>query len=116
PLSVAELVREINHRLVPPGQQHLTESNLTSQMTCDERFVPLGRSGYWGLQSWTHIDTKTIFQLMEECFLISKQPVTFDEIFLYVRTRRPVSKHSILWHLKDKTEIFVKMSATTWGL
>jgi DNA-directed RNA polymerase delta subunit len=95
PLSVAEITREINYRLVSLGQRQLTDANLTNQIINDERFMPIGRSGQWGLKSWTHIDTNSILKLMEQCSIIQNKPATVDDIYLYVSERRPVRKNSI---------------------
>lgn len=116
PMSMADLAREINHRLVPLGQRRIIERNLTNQLIGDDRFVAIGRSGKWGLKSWSHIDTKSILTLMEECLITYNKPATIVEIFTYVSDRRPVSKHSILWYLTIEKETFVKVGRTTWGL
>jgi Sigma-70, region 4/Bacterial RNA polymerase, alpha chain C terminal domain len=114
PMSMTDIAREINHRLVPLGQRPI--KNLTNQIINDERFVPIGRSGQWGLKSWTHIDTNNILNLMEQYLIIQNKPDTVDNIYLYVSERRPVSKHSISLYLGTEKERFVKVSLTKWGL
>lgn len=116
PMKVIDIARQINHRLVPLGQRRITEANLLNQIISDGRFVAIGRSGTWGLKSWSHIDTKSILTLMEECLIAQNKPVTVDEIFTYVSERRPVSKQSIIIYLLYEKNIFAKFSQATWGL
>lgn len=116
PMSIADLAREINHRLVPLGKRRIVEQNLTNQIIGDDRFVAIGRSGKWGLKLWKHIDTKRVLTLMEESLIASNKPATIDEIFTYVSQRRPVSKNSIILYLTTEKEHFVKVGLKTWGL
>lgn len=116
PMSVVDLAREINHRLVPLGHRQVTDQNLVNQVIEDDRFVPIGRSGTWGLKSWTHIDTKNVLTLMEHYLITQNKPATADDIYIYVSERRPVSKNSIIIYLTSERELFAKVSLTTWGL
>jgi DNA-directed RNA polymerase delta subunit len=117
PMRVADIARQINHRLVSRKQGRITERNLSHQISGDGRFVAIGRSGKWGLKAWPHIDTKSILILMEDYLISQNKSATVDEIFTYVSERRPdsVSKHSIIMYL-GKEDRFVKTSRTTWGL
>jgi Sigma-70, region 4 len=119
PMGISEIAREINSRLVPLGQRKIQERRVQGQLCSDERFVPIGKSGYWGLKTWEHLDTGSIVEVMEEFFLIRNKPATADEVYNYVSERRPVSKKSIIAYLginelsKNK---FAKIDRTTWGL
>lgn len=115
-MRIADIVRTINHRLVSSGQHRITALNLKNQIVGDDRFVPIGRSGQWGLKSSPHLDAKSVLKLMEECLIAINKPATIDEIFTYVSERRRVSKHSIGWYLTTEKETFVKAGRTTWGL
>ncbi len=116
PMSIAAIARKINHRLISYGQRQIEEENLLNQIIEDGRFVAIGRSGDWGLKSWTHVDTKNILKLMEEYLIIQNKPATADDIYLFVSERRPVSKNSIVFYLSKEKEHFVKVDLTTWGL
>lgn len=116
PMRVADLAREINHRLVPRGHRQITDQNLANQIMGDDRFVPIGHSGTWGLKSWTHIDTKNVVTLIEHYLITQNKPATADDIYTYVSERRPVSKNSIITYLTTERELFAKVSLTTWGL
>jgi len=119
PMNISEITREINCRLVPLGQRQIQERRVQGQLCSDDRFVPIGKSGYWGLQTWEHLDTGSIVEVMEEFFLIRNKPATVDEVYSYVSERRPVSKKSIILYLgsnelgKNK---FAKIDRTSWGL
>lgn len=119
PMSISEIAREINSRLVPLGQRKIQERRVQGQLCSDDRFVPIGKSGYWGLKTWEHLDTGSIVEVMEEFFLIRNKPATIDEVYNYVSERRPVSKKSIIAYLginelsKNK---FAKIDRANWGL
>jgi hypothetical protein len=115
PMRIADIARQINNRLVPQGQHRVTEENLSNQII-DDRFIAIGRSGIWGLKSWSHIDTKSILTLMEECLIAYNKPSTVEEIFTYVSERRPVSRRSVLMYLINEKDLFVKTGLTTWAL
>ena len=83
-------------------------------MSSDDRFVPIGRSGEWGLSSWS-IDTGTIVELMKQYLIALNEPATAEEIYSYVRDRRPVRKSSIEAYLTFQ-EDFAKVGRTRWGL
>jgi hypothetical protein len=116
PLSIAELTRVINSKLVMRGHRKLTEQNLTNQLTHDARFVPIGRSGYWALKAWDHINTSSIITLMERYLLAKNEPATAEEIFEYVSSLRPVSEASITFYLASHSKLFKKADRNRWGL
>jgi len=116
PMSFRAIAREINHRLVTSGQRQAGKlRTLSNQISADGRFAPIGKSGHWGLKSWQHLETGSIVNLMEEYLMTYNRPATVDEIYAYVRERRPVSKKSIIIYVQDKS-IFVKADRTRWGL
>ncbi|MDQ2885660.1 MAG: hypothetical protein M3Y39_06195 [Chloroflexota bacterium] len=116
PMSLADMVREINYRLVPLGRHQITDNYLGNDLGGDDRFVPIGRSGSWSLKSWDHVDTKSILELMEQYLITQNKPVTADDIYIYVSERRQVSKNSIIAYLATEKTRFIKLSLTTWGL
>lgn len=114
PVHIKEIIREINHRLASYGKRTVNLRNLVNQMSSDDRFVPIGRSGEWGLSSWS-IDTGTIVELMKQYLIALNEPATAEEIYSYVRDRRPVRKSSIEAYLTFQ-EDFAKVGRTRWGL
>lgn len=115
PLSLDELAREINHRLVPHGHKKVGSQNLGNQLRGHEHIVTIGRSGLWGLRQWGNITTATIVQLMEEYLITRNTPATADDIFTYVSARRPVEHTSISIYLSERPE-FRRMGLDRWGL
>ncbi|MBK7920008.1 MAG: hypothetical protein IPJ94_27880 [Chloroflexi bacterium] len=83
-------------------------------MSSDNRFVPIGRSGEWGLSSWS-VDTGTIVEQMKLFLIARNQPATVDEIYSYISERRPVRKSSVEAYLTFQ-EDFAKVDRTKWGL
>jgi hypothetical protein len=115
PMSVPDITRIINHRLVPLGERKADARTVGHQISNDARIVPIGRSGEWGLQTWKHIDTSTIIDLMEQCLITLNRPATIDEIYEYISERRSVSKQSIVVYLGNENT-FAKIDRERWGL
>ena len=114
-LDLREMVREINHRLSEHGARVQVDT-LRNQITEDERFAPIGRSGSWKLKTWPHISTDTIVDLMEQGLTALNRPATVEEIYAYVQERRgDVNKKSILLYLQ-KRAAFARAERTKWGL
>jgi DNA-directed RNA polymerase delta subunit len=114
PLHYSELAREINHRCVHINRRNVYERTLVNYLTIDERLVPQGKSGFWGLKSWD-INTSTIVELMEKCLVQKNSPASEEEIYEYVLTRRQVSRASIKMYL-NQNDKFLKIDRDTWGL
>ena len=115
PTDFRALAREINHRTVRFGRDAVEPVNVRNQMIADGRFVAVGNSGRWGLKIWTHVETRTITALMEECLTITNTPVTVEEIHAYVAERRPAKLGSIAMYLHAE-KAFVRTDRTRWGL
>lgn len=114
-VSIDVLVREINHRLVLLGARKANSRNVLNQVSGDDRFIKIGKSGQWGLKTWEHIDTGNIVELMEEFFIQKNKPATVDEIYEYVSGKRPVERSSIIMYLSTKS-VFAKHDRTQWKL
>lgn len=113
-IHLSEIAREINHRLALHGRRTVNNRNLGNQISVDGRFCPLGKSGEWGLSSWS-LDTGTIIELMKKALVVRNEPTTADDIYAYVSERRPVQKSSIDAYLTFQ-DSFVKIDRTKWGL
>lgn len=114
PLHNADIVRTINSRLVPLGQKPVLTRNIINQISTDDRFVPIGKSGLWGLSEWS-VNTGTIIDLMKQCFMTLNRPATSEEIYKYVLEKRPVQKSSIDAYLIFQ-DAFAKVDREKWGL
>lgn len=117
-MSLSELTRKINVRLVPLGMREVQVANLSNQLSADTsgRFAPIGKSGQWGLREWPHIETGSILRLMEQFLVSRNQPATPEEIYAYIKERRPVSENSINMYLAANRNLFVKVDRTRYGL
>lgn len=115
PVHIREISREINHRSLTYGKHIIDQNSLANQISVDDRFIPIGRSGEWALTSWAHIDTSTIVELMEQCFIVNNKPVSADVVYSYVSDRRSVNKKSVEVYLATNAS-FVRVNKETWGL
>jgi hypothetical protein len=95
--------------------QHVGLYNLGNCLSSDDRFVPVGHSGVWALQSM-QVETATIQNLMVRCLEEYAVPQTAETIYAYVAARRPVSLSSITMYLSITDTVFSAETATTWGL
>ena len=95
--------------------QHVELYNLGNCISSDDRFVAVGRSGVWALQSM-QIETATIQNLMVRCLEEYAEPQTAETIYAYVAARRPVSLSSITMYLSIDDALFSAETTTTWGL
>jgi DNA-directed RNA polymerase delta subunit len=114
-MRLSDIAREIDRRLVAKGKDKVHLRTLTNHVGRDDRFITIGKSGFWGLKSWSHIDTRSILDLMERFLITLDRPATVDEIYNYVEARRPVSKDSISFYLSMK-DTFRKVDRNRWGL
>jgi hypothetical protein len=114
PVHINDITREINYRLARAERRTVDPRNLVNQMSGDERFVPIGRSGEWGLSSWS-FNTENILELMKRCLMVRNEPATIDEIYAYVSERRPVRRSSIESYLTFLDD-FARVDRDRWGL
>ena len=115
PTHFSEIVRVLNNRLAQHGEKTCTERNITNQMVDNENFLPVGRSGQWALSRWDNVETKNICELILHCFHSASRPLSIDEIYNEIKSKRPVSKASISLMLANNSE-YRKVSRTHWGL
>ena len=112
PVELAEVVRQINARNLNKPVQIL---NLSNQLVIDNRFVPIGKSGQWGLAERDANAAVNILDLMVEVLRRAGHALTAAEIDAAVRERRPAAKNSVTMYLEMRPE-FVKLSDKRWAL
>lgn len=115
PLHFEDINREVNNRLVSKGLKKLESRNIANIMSSDERFVAIGKTGLRGLKSWENVELGNIVELMEECLISLNRPATEQEIYDYIREKRPVSDKSISIYLSNQDR-FQKAGFKKWGL
>jgi hypothetical protein len=113
PLHFTEIARNINQRMAAAGFPPAVtlHQSLGSQLSMDDRFESVGRSGTWKLKDWDHVRTDSIVDLMREALAARQEPLTYDEIHAFVVQHRPeVPRQSIpsLVHLTP--DVFVRRS------
>lgn len=115
PLHYLEIARIVNHRAAQAGKRLMTRDNLGNILAADDRFMPVGRSGYWALCEWTQVETGTVVNLMERCLTEHNRPMTVEEIHSWVSNRRPVSRSSVSIYI-TRDERFARTDHDHWGL
>jgi hypothetical protein len=114
PLHHMDLARELSHRIVHSGEGPINPRTLVNQMSNDERFTPIGKSGEWALAEWS-LETASILELMERCFVSRNEPQTADQVYEFVSKRRPAQKSSINSYLAFDDR-FARLSEDLWAL
>lgn len=115
PMHVSEILRVFNHHGVQYGGKPIQRANLSNHLAVDKRFVPIGRSGIWAMADWPDVETGTLLELMERCFIQHNRPLTADEISTWVGSLRPVGRGSVLAYL-SMDDRFAKIDRERWGL
>lgn len=117
PMHYTDICREINMRSSEESRKKaLTRENLRNQMVTDKKFVPIGRSGRWGLSSWGNLNHMTIVEAMEETLHKAGKPLTYKQIRAGIQRLRPdASEHSIHVYLGD-TKKFSRVDNTYYAL
>ena len=112
PLELRDVVREINAR---SRQRPVNLRNLSRQLAGDDRFVPIGKSGSWGLASRDAAAALSIPDLIQEILRLAGKPMLGRDIDTAVRARRPAGANSVAIYLATRPE-FVHLPDSTWVL
>lgn len=117
-LHTREIVKRVNERLIAAGQKSVEMPNIANIMSSEKRFVAEAKSGRRGLKRWG-AETKSITRFMVEALSSVARPMTLDEIYEYVRSRRPVKRNSISIYLNSDSRFqsggFGKWKLAAWG-
>jgi len=114
PLHYKQIAQEIIEKSESVKKKQVGIRHIVNEMARDDRFVPIGKSGYWALKEWG-VEQGKILDLMKKCLEEQGRPLTQDEIYYYVDDRRPVSESSIALYLGNSEE-FVKVGLDEWAL
>lgn len=112
PVELRTMVKEINAR---SHGKRVYVRNLAGQLSGDARFVPIGRSGEWGLRAIHSNDAAPIVEMMIEVLLRAGQPLRRDDIYRAIKARRSVAEASVSMYLEFRPE-FTKLKDRTWAL
>lgn len=107
-MKLAEILKEINHRLLKTDRRPVVKQSLNSQMNMDSRLTPLGKSGVWTLKEWNEVN-KTIFELIFDTLVLYNKPLTKKEIFEHIHKTRPrIPTKSLETIIYDKRFLKIK--------
>jgi hypothetical protein len=112
PVDLDIVAREINARTLGKA---VNVRNLANQLSDDDRFVPIGKSGEWGLKSEHAADAAPIIDMMIEALRRAGRPLTQDEVQAAVEARRKVAKPSVPMYLGIRPE-FTRLVDGKWAL
>lgn len=114
-MHYSEILRAINSS--EHDKKTYKKYNLTNQLTSDDRFVAVGKSGYWGLKKWGTINNDSVIKAMENVLHKLSVPTTFTNIVKETKKIRPDAKQkSINIYLNNKKDIFTRVSKDKYAL
>lgn len=121
PMNIRQLSRELNVHGTKCGENaRINTHHIGNRLSADSRFEPIGRSGDWILAEWGHITTDYILDLMKDALHTSGKPLPLDEIFSFVKSRRPVKRNAIAAYLEQDngfSRVGTNLYALTdWGM
>lgn len=96
PLHFEEIIEIINERLRRMGSgKQFSGKGFIALVQGEHEVVPIGKTGMYALRSWK-METRYIKDLIESAFDYYGRPLTFEEIFNYVKNLRPDTNRSSL--------------------
>jgi hypothetical protein len=101
PLHSHELTRRANNRLKAAGRSPTNSRSLVTQLTPHPDVAPIGRTGLWALREWSHVSARSVADQIEDALRTFDRPASPDEIFKFIRARRPVSRSSVDIYLRS---------------
>lgn len=114
PMHFSKISQEIN--LLEGTKGVIKETNLKNQLVADNRFIPIGKSGEWGLSEWKNVNNITIVQAIEKTLHESGKPLFFSEIKERVALLRPdASERSLRTYLNDQP-LFSRVDKSQFAL
>lgn len=116
PLHFRGITKTLNHTELNLGKgKRIKIENLKNQLGADDRFMPIGKSGYWALADWK-VATETIIKIMEDSFHESGKPLSLQEVYQYVDGKRPgASLKSVTVYLNHQ-DIFSRVGRNQYEL
>ncbi|MBA4240989.1 MAG: hypothetical protein C0448_09695 [Sphingobacteriaceae bacterium] len=87
-MKLAEIQKEINHRLIGFDRKPVSKVSLNTQMNMDSRLTSIGKTGIWALKEWNEVN-KTMYDLITETLVLFNKPLSKKEIFNHIFKSRP---------------------------
>ncbi|RFN60350.1 sigma-70 family RNA polymerase sigma factor [Marixanthomonas ophiurae] len=91
-MYIDNIVSEINRRLVHSNTSKIYDRHSLA-IASDNRFIALGKTGYWGLKIWGKNSVKIELLIKKALYKLDK-PSSYDEIYQEVIKERPNLKES----------------------
>ena len=88
---------------------------ISTQLGADPRFAHVGRTGLWGLASWTALETRTVADLAAHILGESDRVLTEAELFRSMLSRRTLTQSFLVSELK-RDRRFIRVAPSTWAL
>jgi len=85
-----------------------------SALSCNKRFKPIGRSGFWTLAEWS-VETRSITDLAHAFLTQHNRSATETDLYKFVSQRRKVARQS-MGTLLGKDDRFMRVKPGTWAL
>jgi hypothetical protein len=87
-MKFAEILKEINHRLVLGNKGPVGKLILSQQQAIDDKFTPMGKTGYWTLTEWGE-DNLSMYELITNTLNHFNHPLLKKEIINHIQKSRP---------------------------
>lgn len=113
-LHIDEIVNELNKR-TSLYKKNLTRQSISNRLSNDDRFAPIGKSGFWALESM-NVETGTIVETIIKVLRAHNSPLPIEEIYELVKKLRPVEFNSINIYINDSVNLFSRFTYGHWGL
>lgn len=94
PMHISEVAAELA-RIRSESPRRRNVRTVSSSLNGCKRFKPIGRTGYWALKEWTHIEARSIPDMVFDILRKSKSPMTSAQLYPLVAARRNVAPKSI---------------------
>jgi hypothetical protein len=86
-MYIDNIVSEINKRLVHSNTEKIYDRHSLA-LASDKRFLPQGKTGFWGLKIWNTNSVK-IETLIKKALYQLDKPSKYDDIYLEISKERP---------------------------
>lgn len=101
---------------VPPaGTSGKPYQAISTQLGADPRFVHVGRTGLWGLASWSELETRTVADAAAHTLAECGRVLTEAELYRSIASRRPTTRCFLVSEL-TRDRRFIRVAPATWAL
>ncbi len=112
PMHFRDLASHLSHAQLS-GEPKKFAHSVVQALSESPRFAAVGRTGFWALRDWHHAETRTIPNIAAD--LLTRGPLTTDELFTSIARRRAARRGSVESLLR-KDSRFIKPTSTSWAL